>query len=170
MRGAWLGIAAPFVLVLVLVLAACSSDDTASVGADGGADAPLFEADAAEASSLTPVDAGPLWQTCNPLNIASCPSGLECLGVHTTPVDAYGTCVFSCAGASGPSCTLSGGTCVCPLTYADTPGDCSEGNDAGDVTVCVPASDAGVPGNNQLEDTGAPVPEAGIADAPHETG
>jgi hypothetical protein len=155
-------------LALTLPLLACSSSE--SGGDDGGMDAPYPLFDAAEASPPPPVDAGPLWQPCAPSNAASCPSGLECLGVHTAPVDAYGTCVFTCAGSNGPACTLSGGTCACPLTSAGgPPGDCSAGNEAGAVTVCAPAGDGGPSGNNEVEDTGAPFTgepsDGGVKDA-----
>ena len=64
--------------------------------------------DAAD-ESAPPVNAGPLWESCDPTTPASCPAGLECLAQHTSPVDAYGTCVFSCAGSGGPSCAPAAG-------------------------------------------------------------
>ncbi len=165
MRGAWgLG----FIVALGGIGSACSPDGDASAG-DGGDDAPFELFDAAEASAPVLPDAGPLWQKCNPITPTSCPTGLECLGAHTAPVDAYGTCVFTCAGSSGPACTLSGGVCACPYPYASggPPGDCSAGNAGGEVTVCAPAGDGGPTGNNELMDTGAPPTsaDAGIRDA-----
>jgi len=148
---------------VALAVAGCSGGGSGE--SDGGEDA-SFAFDAAEASPPAPVDAGPLWEPCDPSNAASCPSGLTCLGEHTAPVDAYGTCVFSCAGSNGPACTLSGGTCACP--HGTSAGDCSAGNEAGAVTVCVPAGDGGVTGTNE-EDSSAPVPtDSGGGDATHD--
>jgi hypothetical protein len=163
MRTAWLGWT-----VVVSALGACA--DSGSSAIDGGDDASggggvVVQEDA---GASAPADAGPLWQSCNTGVPASCPSGLECLGVHTTPVDAYARCVFTCAGNDEPLCAVSGGVCACPLppgSVTGPPGDCSTGNDAGAVTVCVPAGDAGASGNNEVEDAGEIASDAGIADA-----
>jgi hypothetical protein len=160
MRGAFVGI--------LFALGAGSSDDGAT-GGDSGEDATISAFDAAEASPPAPVDAGPLWQPCTPSNPASCPSGLTCLAAHTFPTDAYGRCVFACSGDNGPACALDDGTCACPLTggAGSAPADCSPGNDAGSVTVCIPAGDASVSGTNQLPDSGPPpVTDSGPVDAP----
>jgi hypothetical protein len=174
MRGAWSSGIVVVAFTSAVLFAAAASFAACSAGgneaaSDAGEDAPFDLVDAAEASLPVAVDAGPLWQTCNPVTPSSCPTGFECLAAHTAPVDAYGTCVFTCAGASGPACTLSGGVCACPYPFASggPPGDCSAGNDAGEVTVCAPAGDGGPAGTNQLEDTGAPPADAdaGITDA-----
>jgi hypothetical protein len=147
---------------LVLVGAGCSSGGGSAAGTeDAGDDVIQSVLDAAEATGPVIVDAGPLWEACDPSDPASCPDGLECLLEYTSPEDAYGKCVFSCAGANGPACALSGGICACPSVTLGGQGDCSAGNDAGAVTVCVPAGEGGVTGNNQLEDSG----ESPLADA-----
>ncbi|MGO9712278.1 MAG: hypothetical protein ACLQBL_25675 [Polyangiaceae bacterium] len=132
-----------------LALLGCSNSGGASAVPE---DASIPYDAATEDVAAPPVDAGPLWQPCQPANPASCPPGYECFPGHTAPVDTFHTCVFSCAGASGPLCSLSGGTCACPLAMNGGPGDCSEGNDAGAVTVCVPFEEGGPPGNNEIED------------------
>jgi hypothetical protein len=151
-------------LFVALALAGCSNGGTPPAAPE---DASLADVAAPEDSAPAPmpVDAGPLWQRCNPASAASCPSGFECFPSHTSPIDAYGTCVFTCAGSSEPACALAGGTCACPLTATDAAGDCSEGNEAGTITVCVPAGDAGPSGDNQLEDAAAPPDDSGSTDA-----
>jgi hypothetical protein len=156
MRTAWLGI--------TLALVGCSGNGSTEGDAGEDASTPFVEDDA---GAPAPVDAGPLWQRCDPSIPGTCPSGLECLNAHTSPVDAYGTCVFSCAGESLASCSLSGGTCACPSPVGlvgNAPGDCSAGNDAGAVTVCVPAGDGGVSGNNEIDDAGGSAADTGVAD------
>jgi hypothetical protein len=143
-----------------LVGVGCSGSGGTAGTEDAGEDVIQSAADAAESSGPVIIDAGPLWETCDPSDPASCPDGLECLLEHTSSPDAYAKCVFSCAGANGPACALSGGICACPSVNIGGEGDCSAGNDAGAVTVCVPAGDAAsVTGNNQLEDSGESPPE-----------
>ena len=151
-----------------VVLAACSSSGPAVGGDDASADAFTPDdaaADATDGTAPRAIDAGPLWESCDPSNVASCPSGLECFGAHTSPSDVYGKCVFTCAGASGPACALSDGTCACPLTSSGGAGDCAAGNAAGSVTVCVPAGDAGPSGENQIEDAGVAEDAGSVGDA-----
>jgi hypothetical protein len=159
----------PALLTLGIALAACASDDSSTTGVD--ASYGVTEAlDASDATLTVSADAGPavssggsLWERCDPSNVASCPAGFECFGGDTSPVNAHGLCVFSCAGGNGSSCILSGGTCACPETPGGAPGDCSSGNATGLVTICVPAGDAGASGENQLEEAGGTPIEAGAA-------
>jgi hypothetical protein len=147
--------------LLACALVGCSN--SGGVATVVGEDASLVVP--AEDASSPSVDAGPLWQHCQPANPASCPAGLECFPAHTAPVDAFDTCVFGCADGGGPSCALSGGTCACALSVTGGPGDCSEGNDAGAVTVCVPSGDGVPAGDNMIEDAGEPPDDAGAPDA-----
>jgi hypothetical protein len=147
--------------LLACALVGCAS--SGSVAPIGGGDASLFVA--AEDASSPAIDAGPLWQRCEPASPASCPAGFECFPAHTAPVDAFDTCVFTCADGGEASCALRGGTCACALSVTGGPGDCAEGNDAGAVTVCAPAGDGVPAGDNVLEDSGAPPEDAGASDA-----
>ena len=155
MRRGWVGI----------TLALVGGSGGGSDEADGGEDAGGIVVPSEDAGAPAPVDAGPLWQTCDPASPGSCPSGRECLGAHTSPVDAYGTCVFTCAGANEPLCAASGGTCACP-TVGYGPGSCSVGNEAGEVTVCAPFGEGGAPGTNEVEDAGEAPSDATATDAP----
>jgi hypothetical protein len=142
------------VLLLACVTLGCSTATPSNPSA--GIDASLTEVVPSDDASAAPVDAGPLWQACEPADPASCPAGFECFPGHTSPVDAFHECVFACDDGGAPLCSASGGSCDCPLSVSGGPGDCSPGNDAAAVTVCAPAGDAGPNGNIEVDDTGAP--------------
>jgi hypothetical protein len=142
------------VQLLACLVLGCSTSTPSNPSAT--IDASLTEVLPSDDASAAPVDAGPLWQPCEPADPESCPTDFECFPAHTAPVDAFHECVIACSDGGAPLCIESGGSCDCPLSVTGSPGDCSPGNDAGAVTVCAPAGDGGPNGNIEVDDASAP--------------
>jgi hypothetical protein len=143
---ALLAVLAPPVVALVVAACSTSSSSSSSGPPPSGTD------DAASEAQIPAVDAGSpfvpgtpstFFRGCSPTGAADCPDAFLCFTGHTSPIDVYGECTVECTGNNAALCTVNGGTCVCPVTAAGLPGNCTDGNDAGAVTVCAPLDDAG---------------------------